>query len=156
MIPQLRTRLEQRVRAILTGWGQSLQQNAGALHALSPLAILARGYSITRRWPQMQLLRKADDVAPGDAVHIRLASGDIVCEVRQLGEELQPGNPTGADKPSRWLNKGPRIRSSSWQLGGAGCNGSLLAGATGKAAVLAARGGRVEWVSITERVLWRP
>ena len=90
MLPQLRTRLEQRVRAILTGWGQSLQQNAGALHALSPLAILARGYSITRRWPQMQLLRKADDVTPGDAVHIRLASGDIVCEVRQLGEELQP------------------------------------------------------------------
>jgi exodeoxyribonuclease VII large subunit len=91
MLPQLRTRLEQRVRAILTGWGQSLQQNAGSLHALSPLAILARGYSITRRWPQMQLLRKANDVSPGDAVHIRLASGDIVCEVRRLGEELQPG-----------------------------------------------------------------
>jgi exodeoxyribonuclease VII large subunit len=91
MLPQLRTRLEQRVCSILTGWGQSLQQNAGALHALSPLAILARGYSITRRWPQMQLLRSVDEVAAGDAVHIRLASGDIVCEVRQLGEELQPG-----------------------------------------------------------------
>ena len=91
MLPQLRTRLEQRVVATLRTWRHSLQQGAGALHALSPLAILARGYSITRRLPEMRLLRKASEVAPGETVHVRLSSGELICEVRQLGEDLQPG-----------------------------------------------------------------
>ena len=91
MLPQLRTRLEQRVCAILTGWGHSLRQGASALHALSPLAILARGYSITRRFPEMRLLRNASDVRAGETVHVRLSSGELICEVRRLGEDLQPG-----------------------------------------------------------------
>jgi exodeoxyribonuclease VII large subunit len=91
LLPQLRTRLEQRVLGTLTTWRHSLQQGAGALHTLSPLAILARGYSITRRLPEMRLLRKATEVAPGEAVHVRLSSGELICEVRQLGEDLQPG-----------------------------------------------------------------
>jgi exodeoxyribonuclease VII large subunit len=91
LLPQLRTRLEQRVVGTLTTWRHSLQQGAGALHTLSPLAILARGYSITRRLPEMRLLRKANEVAPGETVHVRLSSGELICEVRQLGEDLQPG-----------------------------------------------------------------
>jgi exodeoxyribonuclease VII large subunit len=91
LLPQLRTRLEQRVVGTLTTWRHSLQQGAGALHTLSPLAILARGYSITRRLPEMRLLRKASEVAPGETVHVRLSSGELICEVRQLGEDLQPG-----------------------------------------------------------------
>ncbi|HEY3197767.1 MAG TPA: exodeoxyribonuclease VII large subunit [Nitrospirales bacterium] len=91
MLARVSTQLEQRVRAIGTGWRHALEQGAGALHALSPLAILARGYSITRRWPEMRLLRNAADVAPGETVHVRLSSGELICEVRRLGEELQPG-----------------------------------------------------------------
>jgi exodeoxyribonuclease VII large subunit len=91
LLPQLRTRLEQRVVTTLSMWRHSLQQGAGALHTLSPLAILARGYSITRRLPEMRLLRKANEVAPGETVHVRLSSGELICEVRQLGEDLQPG-----------------------------------------------------------------
>ncbi|TLY18424.1 MAG: hypothetical protein E6K67_07250 [Nitrospirae bacterium] len=91
MLPQLRRRLEQRVVGTLTTWRHSLQQGVGALHTLSPLAILARGYSITRRLPEMQLLRKASEVTPGDTVQVRLSSGELICEVRQLGEDLQPG-----------------------------------------------------------------
>ena len=91
MLAQLSAQLEQRVQAVVTGWRHSLQQGAGALHALSPLAILARGYSITRRWPEMRVLRKAIDVTPGDTVHVRLSSGELICEVRGLGDELQPG-----------------------------------------------------------------
>jgi exodeoxyribonuclease VII large subunit len=91
MLAQLSAQLEQRVQAVVTGWRHSLQQGAGALHALSPLAILARGYSITRRWPEMRVLRKAIEVTPGDTVHVRLSSGELICEVRALGDELQPG-----------------------------------------------------------------
>jgi exodeoxyribonuclease VII large subunit len=91
LVPHVRVRLEQRIQIALALWRRSVQDAAEMLHSLSPLAILGRGYSITRRWPDMTLLRAASDVAPGEAVHVRLASGELVCEVRRVGENLQPG-----------------------------------------------------------------
>lgn len=90
-LPQLRKRLEQRVRLVLTLGRRSLEMAVGALEALSPLAILERGYSITRHWPDMTLLKRATEVAPGEAVHVRLSSGELICEVRRTGEDLQAG-----------------------------------------------------------------
>lgn len=90
MLPHLRTRLHQRMRVVLELGRRSLQEAVGAIHALSPLAILARGYSITRRWPDLTILRTASDAAPGEAVHVRLASGALLCEVRKAGEKLLP------------------------------------------------------------------
>jgi exodeoxyribonuclease VII large subunit len=90
MLPHLRTRLHQRMRVALELWRRSLQEAVGATHALSPLAILARGYSITRRWPDLTILRVASDAAPGETVHVRLALGELLCEVRRTGEKLLP------------------------------------------------------------------
>jgi exodeoxyribonuclease VII large subunit len=91
LVPHVRMRLEQRIQIALALWRRSVQDAAEMLHSLSPLAILGRGYSITRRWPDLTLLRAASDVAPGEVVHVRLASGELVCEVRRVGENLQPG-----------------------------------------------------------------
>lgn len=91
MIPHLRLRLEQRMWAAMALWRRSLEANAGALQALSPLAILDRGYSITRRWPEMTLLKAVSGVVPGDAVHVRLASGELLCEVKRAENDLQMG-----------------------------------------------------------------
>ncbi|HLG44381.1 MAG TPA: exodeoxyribonuclease VII large subunit, partial [Nitrospirales bacterium] len=91
LVPHVRMRLEQRIQVALALWRRSIQDAAEMLHSLSPLAILGRGYSITRRWPDLTLLRAASEVAPGEAVHVRLASGELVCEVRRVGENLQPG-----------------------------------------------------------------
>ena len=90
MLPHLRTRLDQRMRTALELGRRSLQEAVGAMHALSPLAILARGYSITRRWPDLTILRAASDAAPGDTVHVRLASGELLCEIRRTGGKLLP------------------------------------------------------------------
>ena len=90
MLPHLRARLHQRMQVALELGRRSLQEAVGAVHALSPLAILARGYSITRRWPDLGVLRIAADAAPGETVHIRLASGELLCEVRRTGEKLLP------------------------------------------------------------------
>ena len=78
------------MRVALELWRRSLQEAVGAIHALSPLAILARGYSITRRWPDLTILRAASDAALGETVHVRLASGELLCEVRRTGEKLLP------------------------------------------------------------------
>src|SRR5713226_2177088 len=49
LLPHLRIRLQQRMKVALELWRRSLEESIGTLHALSPLAILGRGYSITRR-----------------------------------------------------------------------------------------------------------
>lgn len=51
------------------------------LNILSPLNILERGYSITRKIPSMIVLRDARDVETGDDVNIILSKGEIYCKV---------------------------------------------------------------------------
>lgn len=60
------------------------------LAALSPLASLDRGFSVTRA--HGQILRRADAVQPGDAIEITLSAGALTAEVtavhsQQLDEE---------------------------------------------------------------------
>jgi len=56
---------------------QRLAGVAGMLESLSPLAVLARGYSITSGGSSPHPLRDAADVKPGDEIHTRLARGRI-------------------------------------------------------------------------------
>lgn len=51
------------------------------LNILSPLNILGRGYSITRKIPSMAVLRDSKDAAAGDDVNIILSKGEIYCKV---------------------------------------------------------------------------
>jgi exodeoxyribonuclease VII large subunit len=87
LLPHLQTRLTHHVANRAALCRRSVHQASAALHALSPLAILARGYSITRRWPDMTLIRRASDVLQGDAVHVRLGAGELICEVRRVSAE---------------------------------------------------------------------
>ncbi len=56
---------------------------AGRLEALSPLAVLARGYSICRKWPGGPVIRQAAEVQVGEMVAVTLAEGELVCSVQQ-------------------------------------------------------------------------
>jgi exodeoxyribonuclease VII large subunit len=47
----------------------------GRLHALNPAAVLERGYTITQRSDNGQLVRSADDVAVGDVILTQTARG---------------------------------------------------------------------------------
>jgi exodeoxyribonuclease VII large subunit len=86
-LPHLRTRLEQRITTLVDFGRNSLHKAISGMHALNPLAILARGYSVTRRWPDMMLLRNASEIKAGDSVHVRLSAGELICEVRTAGED---------------------------------------------------------------------
>ncbi len=57
---------------------------AGHLDAVSPLAVLARGYSITTRVGEREALRSSHGVAPGDRIDTRLADGRVVSEVVEV------------------------------------------------------------------------
>jgi exodeoxyribonuclease VII large subunit len=58
------------------------------LESLSPLAILARGYSLTRRLADGQLVGSADDLAPGDRIVTRFAAGEVTSRVE--GSDVEP------------------------------------------------------------------
>jgi len=53
---------------------------AASLDAMSPLKVLSRGYSIARR-EDGTIIKKAQDVKPGDRVSVRLKKDEIKCVV---------------------------------------------------------------------------
>lgn len=62
---------------------------AGRLQSLSPLGVLARGYSLTRT-PAGRVVQDATRVRPGDVLVTRLARGEVVSRV----EAIRPAEET--------------------------------------------------------------
>jgi exodeoxyribonuclease VII large subunit len=62
---------------------------AGRLQTLSPLNVLARGYSLTHA-ADGRLLKEAAEVAVGDMVRTRLAAGELVSRVEQVRPAEDP------------------------------------------------------------------
>lgn len=60
---------------------ERLDGRRGKLESLSPLAVLDRGYSITRHLPSGRILRDPAGLTPGEALHIRLARGELGARV---------------------------------------------------------------------------
>jgi exodeoxyribonuclease VII large subunit len=58
-----------------------LQGAAARLHALSPLAVLGRGYAIAERRDTGAVVRRASELRPGDALRIRLGEGELEAAV---------------------------------------------------------------------------
>jgi exodeoxyribonuclease VII large subunit len=58
-----------------------LAQSAGRLGALSPLAVLERGYSITHKLVDEHIVKDAASVAVGDLLRITFALGKALCRV---------------------------------------------------------------------------
>lgn len=63
-----------------------LAGSLGKLEALSPLATLARGYSICRRKTDGSFVRSADQVATGEKLNILLHRGELLCTVEEARE----------------------------------------------------------------------
>lgn len=65
---------------------QMLGSVSGRLHALSPLATLARGYAIVTDKTSGVVIRDAATVEPGDRIYARLARGELDCIVEDVHE----------------------------------------------------------------------
>lgn len=85
----LAARLDRAVKNRFHDGQQRLRQMAGRIEGLSPLNILARGYSLTTRADGRTVLRDADQVAAGERIVTRLARGVVtsVVEPSPLGVE---------------------------------------------------------------------
>jgi exodeoxyribonuclease VII large subunit len=75
-------RLTRAARQRLARGQESLGSLAGRLEALSPLNVLARGYSLTRK-EDGSVVRSAQQVQPGDRIFIHLERGSLVGRVEE-------------------------------------------------------------------------
>lgn len=82
-----RTRLEQAMSAQLADRQERLAVLGGRLDALSPLAVLRRGYAIVRQLPVGTLVKSAEQVSAGDRLLVQLADGELEAEVTAPGEK---------------------------------------------------------------------
>ena len=63
-----------------------LRENRGRLYALSPTAILKRGYSITRTIPDAGVVKTAHSVSIGQNLEVMLAKGSLVVNVHKIAD----------------------------------------------------------------------
>ena len=87
--------LKQDARSLLVPFEKGMQLSAAQLEALSPLAVLARGYSIT--WNQEgRVVSRTEQVEVGQAARIRVSDGEIDVRVEAIrpeqSEETQGGD----------------------------------------------------------------
>jgi len=80
------SRLVGGVRPAVDSRKKSLGEAAARLDALSPLAVLSRGYALATT-PEGRILLSATDVSPGDAVLVRLSRGRLRTTVTGRDEE---------------------------------------------------------------------
>jgi exodeoxyribonuclease VII large subunit len=83
-----RARLEAAARALETAArraverkGPALRAGAARLDALSPLAVLGRGYAIAWRAGSGAIVRRAAELAPGDGLRLRFGEGEVAATV---------------------------------------------------------------------------
>lgn len=88
-LEQFSLKLDDRIRqfqaamkTLLTDKSQGFAHAAGRLHALSPLNVLARGYSVARR--NGKVIQKADDLKPGEKFETRFRKGTVESEVIRI------------------------------------------------------------------------
>jgi exodeoxyribonuclease VII large subunit len=74
-------RLHAAARARRHGADIRLRTAAARLDALSPLAVLGRGYAVCWNAERTAIVRDAAEVAPGQHVHVTLERGEIACTV---------------------------------------------------------------------------
>lgn len=66
---------------------QCLFRNRQTLAALSPLATLERGYSITLKIPERTIVKDSSAVSFGDKIGIRLSKGYLTAQVKEVKQE---------------------------------------------------------------------
>lgn len=100
-LDELSERMEAAARRRIERERQTLAQASGTLDALSPLGVLARGYSMTfladseesdpaGNVSRRSLLRDVKDVVPGDRLLTYLKSGRVISRVESMPGDADP------------------------------------------------------------------
>lgn len=99
-VDQLAERLDRGSNRALEQIGRELDRKQDSLRMLDPRRILERGFALLRD-AEGQVVRDAEDVADGEALHVRLARGEMAVRVesstppRQEQEKESDGDDSG-------------------------------------------------------------
>jgi exodeoxyribonuclease VII large subunit len=85
-LDECRERLQRALQRQIDQHHEQLRSLSARLESLSPLNVLARGYSLTRKEGEAALLHDAGQVRPGERIVTRLARGEIVSRVEETKE----------------------------------------------------------------------
>ena len=83
-IDELATRLHGSVDGLMEKEKARLSQLAGRLQALSPLDVLKRGYTVTRRAESGELIRNVEELSAGDRLTTDFATGRVESRVETV------------------------------------------------------------------------
>ncbi|MBN1308568.1 MAG: exodeoxyribonuclease VII large subunit [Chitinispirillaceae bacterium] len=86
LLDDLRRRLQQATARSLRQRSMRLSAAAGQLHALNPLSVLARGYSVVSK-EDGTVVRAAQQLAAGEAVRMRFAAGEARGRIEKVEKE---------------------------------------------------------------------
>jgi exodeoxyribonuclease VII large subunit len=84
LVPYFMKRIETSIHTRLAFRRERMRSLVSALDSLSPLAILARGYSIVETIPDGRIVKRASDVTVNEEVGITLSEGRLMCKVRHI------------------------------------------------------------------------
>lgn len=89
-------RMRHALESAVSGRRAALSSFSGRLSALSPKAVLERGYSITRALPKKGIIRRNDQTSAGSPVEITLWSGSLLCRVEKT---IDPASEKETESP---------------------------------------------------------
>jgi len=69
-------------KILIEKYQSSLREARAKLEALNPMAVLRRGYSVTRRLPDGRVVTDPDQVALGQDLEVLVAEGSLFCNVK--------------------------------------------------------------------------
>ena len=75
-------RMDSCIESAMSQKSKELSSLCAKLDAMSPLKILARGYSVASK--HGKIISDIGEVEKGDMINVRLKGGDIECEVTQV------------------------------------------------------------------------
>ncbi|MFT8930444.1 MAG: exodeoxyribonuclease VII large subunit [Sporolactobacillus sp.] len=78
--------LKQTMRTILQAKQNDTERLMVQLNALSPLNIMARGYSLAYN-PSGHIMKSVREITPGDSLRLRMSDGQLDCQVWGIDEE---------------------------------------------------------------------
>jgi exodeoxyribonuclease VII large subunit len=83
-LDELEVHAQRSVRRVMQDRESRLARLAGKIESLSPLSVLARGYTITQNAATQSVLRAADDLTAGDTIITRFSRGEAISVVQRI------------------------------------------------------------------------